>query len=388
VIRVTFLVHSLRIGGAEVQLSALARGLDQAEFRPTIVSFHDDGELIDELRQAGVSVVTLGMRGRHGLAGFLLRLLRALRDSRPDIIYSFLDFPNVVAALIKPLLRGSRLVWGIRSSDMRLEERSRTWRAMFALERRLAGAADLIICNSWAGRAHLETSCFPNDAIAVVANGIDTQRFHPNLAARARARSALMFADDDIVIGLVARLDPMKDHATFLRAAAELAGDLPEARFVCVGGGGDQYAGELRQLGEALGLGDRMSWTGARMDVPELLNAFDIATLTSAYGEGFPNTVGEGMATGLPYVTTDVGDAARIVGATGSVVPIASPAALAAAWRRMAGLSRQERRRIGEAARGRVVEHFPRKIMITESSRQLRRVRQEMPESAALRELS
>ncbi len=387
-IRVTFLVHSLRIGGAEVQLSVLARGLDQAEFHPTIISFYDDGDLIEELRQAGVSVVTLGMRGRLGLAGFLLRLVRALRHSRPDIVYSFLDFPNVVAALMKPLSRKSRLVWGIRASDMQLKDRNRTWRTIFALERRLAGAADLIVCNSWAGRTHLEKSRFPNDAITVVANGIDTERFCPDPAARNRARSALGFSDDDIVIGLVARLDPMKDHETFLRAAAELARELPEARFVCVGGGGDQYAAELRRLGETLGLGSRISWTGARMDVPELLNAFDIATLTSAYGEGFPNTVGEGMATGLPYVTTDVGDAARIVGDTGTVVPIASPSALAAAWRRMAGLSQAERRQLGAVARRHVVERFPGMTMVAETSKQLRLVwPARLEDNAALEEL-
>jgi glycosyltransferase involved in cell wall biosynthesis len=387
VIRVTFLVHSLRIGGAEVQLSTLARGLDRREFCPTVVSFYDDGELIGELRKAGITVVTLGMRSRLGFIGFLPRLIQALRDSQPDIIYSFLDFPNVVAAIIKPWLRGSRLIWGIRASDMRLEERNRTWRVIFALERLLAGAADLIICNSWAGRSHLKESRFPTNAIIVVPNGIDTERFCPDPAARSRTRSALGFADDDIVVGLVARLDPMKDHATFLKAAEELTRDLPRARFVCIGHGSDQYAGELRQLEESLSLGNRITWTGARMEVPELLNAFDIATLTSAYGEGFPNAVGEGMATGLPYVTTDVGDAARIVGDAGTVVPIESPSALAAAWRRLAGLSPKERGKIGLLARARVQENFPRKAMVAETSKQLRHLGPRMTKNAAMREI-
>ncbi len=374
VIRVTFLVHSLRIGGAEVQLSALARGMDQSEFMPTVVSFHDDGELIEELRDAGVTVVTLGLRGHRDLLGLLLRAGRALRDSRPDVVYSFLDFPNAVAAVLKPWMRGSRLAWGIRASDMHLEDRDRTWRAIFALERLLAGAANLIICNSFAGRAHLVQSRFPQGTMTVVGNGIDTERFRPDPAARKHWRAEFGFSKDDIVIGLIGRLDPMKDHKTFLNAAADLARDQKDVRFVCVGGGADQYTGELRDLGHALGLADRLIWTGARGEVSELLNAFDIATLSSAYGEGFPNAVGEGMATALPCVATDVGDVARIIGEAGTVVPTASPLALAAAWRDMARLSPEARGEIGAAARARIIAHFPRKTMIEETSGQLRQL--------------
>jgi glycosyltransferase involved in cell wall biosynthesis len=386
VLRVTFLVHSLRIGGAEVQLSALARGMDRSEFMPTVVSFHDDGELLEELRDAGITVVTLGLRGHRDLLGLLLRAGRALRDSRPDVVYSFLDFPNAVAAVLKPWMRGSRLVWGIRASDMQLQDRDRTWRTIFALERLLAGAANLIICNSWAGRDHLARSRFPTGAMTVVGNGIDTARYCPDPGARKRWRAKLGVSDGDMVIGLIARLDPMKDHKTFLNAAADLARDRKDARFVCVGGGADQYVRELRDLGQALGLTDRLIWTGARGEVSELLNAFDIATLSSAYGEGFPNAVGESMATALPFVATDVGDVARIIGEAGTVVPTASPLLLAAAWRDMVRLSPEARGEIGAAARARIVACFPRKTMIEETSEQLRHICSNNARRVALRE--
>jgi glycosyltransferase involved in cell wall biosynthesis len=376
----------MRVGGAEVQLSSLARGLDRAEFAPTVVSFHSDGELLDELRAADVPVVTVGMRGRRDLLGLLWRVAGAVRGSRPDVVYSYLDFPNAVAAALKPWMRGSRLIFGIRASDMRLAERDRVWRAIFAAERLLAGAADLIICNSWAGRAHLVACRFPEDAITVVANGIDSNCFRPDAKARRRARAELGLVETDLAVGLVARLDPMKDHQTFLRAAAELAADVPEARFVCVGDGTDQYVGELRSLGQSLGLGDKVIWTGARSDVPALLNAFDIATLSSAYGEGYPNVVGEGMAAGLPYVATDVGDAARIVGDAGIVVPTGTPSALSSAWRRLAALGPDERGRIGTAARARIVENFPPDNMVAETAAHLRRLGTRRAAQGAARE--
>jgi len=367
-IRITFLVHSMAVGGAEVQLTVLACGLDRSEFVPTVISFHDDGELLGELRAAGITVVTLGLRGRYDALGFIFRLIRAVRASRPDVIYSYLDFPNAVAAVIKPLMRRSRLVWGIRTSDMKLEGRVLSWRAFFALERLLSRTVDLIICNSWAGRRHLQENRFRPNAMTVVANGIDTERFRPNPESRKRWRAEFNFADSDIVVGLVARLDPVKDHETFLRAAAELARELPVARFICIGGGPAKYTEELRRLGASLGLAHRLIWTGARADVSDVLNALDIATLCSAYGEGFPNAVGEGMAMALPFVTTDVGDAARVVGDAGTVVPIASPVALAAAWRDVAALSPEARAEAGAAARARIVGCFPRNTMIEKTS--------------------
>lgn len=354
-------------------------------FEPTVISFHDDGALLAELHAAGITVVTLGLRGRHDVFGFLLRLIRAVRDSRPDLVYSYLDFPNAVAAIIKPMMRQSRLIWGIRTSDMKLADRALSWRLFFAIERLLSRSADLIICNSWAGRRHMEKNQFRPKAMTVVANGIDTERFRPNLESRKRWRAAFGFADIDIVIGLVARLDPVKDHTTFLKAAADLVNGLPAVRFLCIGGGPTGYAEDLRRLGDSLGLGDRLIWAGERDDVSDVLNALDIATLCSAYGEGFPNAVGEGMAMALPFVTTDVGDAAKVVGDTGHVVPIASPSALAAAWRELAEFSPDTRVKAGLAARDRIVNCFPRKKMVGKTSELLQGIHMEKPFQAALR---
>ena len=119
----------------------------------------------------------------------------------------------------------------------------------------------------------------------------------------------------------------------------------------------------------------------------DLLNALDIATLCSAYGEGFPNAVGEGMAMALPFVTTDVGDAAIVVGDQGTVVPVFAPTALAAAWRRFAKMSPQGRAAAGADARTRIVTCFPRKSMIDKTSAPLRRGQSKSANQAVLQEM-
>jgi glycosyltransferase involved in cell wall biosynthesis len=99
--------------------------------------------------------------------------------------------------------------------------------------------------------------------------------------------------------------------------------------------------------------------------MPRLTAALDVATTTSAYGEGFPNVVGEAMACGIPCVVTDVGDSALIVGSTGKVVPTRDPDALAAAWRALLDSGTETRMRLGLAARRRVEEHFSLPHIVT-----------------------
>jgi glycosyltransferase involved in cell wall biosynthesis len=160
--------------------------------------------------------------------------------------------------------------------------------------------------------------------------------------------------DDAFVIGCVARLDAMKDHANLLNAAASFARNYSDARFVCVGGGPSAYAEELKALANSLGLTRRVVWAGDVNDVKAAYNSFNVATLSSSFGEGFPNAVGEAMACGTPVVATDTGDARWIIGEFGEVVPPDNPDLLCAGWTRLRmRLARDSGLR--EAARGTIV---------------------------------
>ena len=137
---------------------------------------------------------------------------------------------------------------------------------------------------------------FPEETMVVVHNGVDVKRFCPDAEAGKAVRREWEVKDDERLIGHVARMDPMKDHPAFLRAAGILAEERPAARFVCVGDGSEPRQRELRDLAKNLGLGDRLIWAGPRADIPAVFNALDILCSSSLYGEGFPNVLGEGMA--------------------------------------------------------------------------------------------
>jgi glycosyltransferase involved in cell wall biosynthesis len=207
----------------------------------------------------------------------------------------------------------------------------------------LSGWPDLVTANSVAGlKSHLALGYRPRRA-EVVANGIDVDAFRPDPAARRAVRLDLGIPENAIVLAHVARVDAMKDHASFLAAMAQL----PDVSALLVGAGT-----------ENLPAAHNIIRLGRRQDVARLFAAADFVVSSSRFGEGFSNVLGEGMACGLPAIATDVGDAKLIVGDTGLVVPPEDPVALAAGIRTLAGESAATRADRGARARARIVEKF------------------------------
>jgi glycosyltransferase involved in cell wall biosynthesis len=204
----------------------------------------------------------------------------------------------------------------------------------------------------------------------VIPNGIDTDTFRPDGTRGAGPRAEWSIRGGERVVGIAARLDPMKDHPTFLRAAGIAARKNANVRFVCVGDGPESYRRELLDLADRCGVADRVVWAGARDDMPAVYEAFDVATSTSV-SEGFSNAIAEAMASGTPCAVTDVGDSRRIVGDVGRVVPPRDAEALAAAWLELLeGEGRPEPDRV----RDRIVRTYSVDLLADRSEDLLRRL--------------
>lgn len=362
--RLLLLIRSLELGGAERQLCLLAGGLRARGHQVDVACFYAQGPLLAELAAAGVAVHPLGKSGRWDLLGALLALKRLIARLRPQALYSFLDTPNLLAALARPLCPGLKVAWGVRASDMDLTRYSRFAALMARLPRFLAWGANVIIVNSRAGAAVAASRGLPGAKLVVIPNGIDTARFAPDPAAGQALRAAWGAGTGDPLVGLVGRIDPMKDHANFLRAMARVRASLPDLRLVCVGGGDEGLAAGLRDLAASLGLADCLTWAGPRADMPAVMNALDLCVLASAFGEGFPNVLGEAMACAVPVVTTDVGDAAWVAGWPELTAPPRDPEALAAAALAVLGMPAAARRELGRALRQRAVTEFSLASMV------------------------
>ena len=327
-LRILLLLRDLNVGGAQRQATILARALAALGHEITIATLYPGGALETDLQGAPVRRESLDKQGRADVAQFGARYLGLLKRARPDVIYSFLTVQNLLSLAGRLTSPRPLIVWGLRAAAMDMDHYDELSRQTHAWEAHLANAADLIIANSEAGAADAIARGFPAGRVRVVTNAVDTARFAPDPEKRARAR-ATWDVGDDLVIGHAARLDPMKDHDTFLAAFALVFAARKDVRAVCILPTEQERAalkGRIEQQHfEGVLVTDDCS------DIATAMNGFDLFCSSSAYGEGFSNTLAEALACGKPCVATNVGDAAALVGDAGMIAPPRSPHQLAAA---------------------------------------------------------
>ena len=366
--RILLSIPNLLPGGAERQFAELATGLARRDNEVLAVTLGPGGPLASII--VGARLLHLNKRTRLDNLRVLFSLASLLRQTRPQVHYTFLSAPAVLGGVLRPLFPDTRLVVGVRATQVDFSHYGygRAGRLMDRLEAHAARQADAVIANSLAGRDDCLKRGVPVQRCHAVPNGIDTDRCRPgkSLGIELRHKWAADGGKGPL-IGLVARLDPMKDHPTFIKAAALLAKTHPEARFVCVGGGPEDYATSLRQQANALGLSEGMIWAGTQTDMPAVYNALDLLCLSSRFGEGFPNVLGEAMACGVPCITTDVGDAAQVVGETGVVVLSQNAPALADGIAAQLDRLGHEGDNLRNACRDRIVSNFSVERMVAKT---------------------
>ena len=250
------------------------------------------------------------------------------------------------------------MAWNLRCSDMDFSTTGRLTRWVVACNARLSHRPAVVVANSArAVDVHTALGYGPR-RFEVIPNGFDTDRFRPDPEARRALRAELGIAPEAPVAGMVARHDPQKDHRTLLEALALVRREHPGLRAVLCGDGVDRDNTALAGAVREMGLTDMVLLLGRRTD-PERVNAgLDVAVLSSAFGEGMPNVLGEAMACAVPCAATDVGDTAALVADTGRVSPPRDAAALAASMSGLLSLPGEERRALGLAARERILARY------------------------------
>ncbi len=343
--RVLHVTTDLDIGGAENMLANLVTGRHEPGIQHLIASLVPHGALAPRLRAAGLPVHEFNFRSPAAPVE-LLRLATVIRHTVPDVVQGWMYHGNLAASLALTASRCRRrtaLIWGLRCSDMDLRQYSAQLRFVVRAGAVLSAGPDVVTANSEAGLAwHLKLGYRPRQTL-VVPNGIDTDRFRPDERARDSIRRSFGLAPDAFVLAHVARVDPMKDHPTFLAAVSSL----PDVHALLIGAETERLPGQPRVL--------RL---GHRDDVPQLLAASDAVVSSSAYGEGFCTALAEGMACGLPAIATDVGDASRILAETGIVVPPRDPGAFRDGMRKLISETAAQRVARGRAARERIATLF------------------------------
>ena len=312
-IKILHLITSLDTGGSEVSLQRLTGAMDRERFENIVVSLTNHGPLSETIRNQDVSVHAIHMSRSLPSPVAIWRLYRLLRAEQPDVLQTWLYHSDLVGLLVGRAAHVPVISWNIRCSNTGDEYRRGFNGALIRLLAWISPYPDVVVANSQAGKKEHTVLGYRPRCWAVMENGFDLTVFKPQASAPAGLRRELNLTRDTVLIGLVARYDPIKDHEGFLHAAAELHSTNGDVHFVLVGDGIDKNNVILNGLIDKLGIRERIHLLGRREDIPTLMAGFDIATCCSL-GEGFPNIVGEAMACAVSCVVTDVGDAARIVG--------------------------------------------------------------------------
>ncbi|MCB1227812.1 MAG: glycosyltransferase [Verrucomicrobiales bacterium] len=359
--RFYFCTTGLGSGGAETMLTQLVTGLVRRGHACGVASLAAGGKHLAPLRAAGASVIDLGMRSGRPSLRALLRLRQDASTFRPDLLVGWMYHGNLAASLIQRRM-GHRpaMVWNIRQSLYRLQDEKRG--SAFVI-RCLAHASNRrpqrILYNSALSARQHEALGFDADKTDLVPNGFDTELFRPDPEARHLLLRELKLPQEVVLIGRIGRNAAMKDHPTALAACAGICRNHPEVHVLFAGTGMTDDDPVFRDfLSRQTGIAGQIHFLSERQDLPQLTAALDIVLSSSAFGEGFPNVVGEAMACGVPVVATDVGDTAQVLGQAGRIVPPRDPRRLAAALEEMLSLTTDQRQSLGSVGRQRIVAEF------------------------------
>ena len=364
--KLLFLVPRLDLGGAQRQLCLLSGGLRAAGHSVQIATLVPGGAFRAVLLSLGIPTICLGDRERPSPR--LLTRLRALIDrEQPDILHSYLPSANVVAGLAKGFYPRLPVVWGLRLTEGDSRPYSALHRVIYFLERNLPWNADLMIANAPSVREAAIAAGLPADRIEVIPNGFDADVFRLDREGRKRMRATWGIGDDERLIGLVGRLDPMKGHEVFLDAVRRIAPKDPNLRFVCVGPDPYGRRPELEALTRRFGLVDRLRWCGSEARIQKVYSALDVLCHPSIFGEGFPNVIAEAMLCEVPCVATDVGHSRELVRDVGELVAPGDAEGLADGLRALlqrSGPRSAAARRLG---RERITKAFPVHALVTKT---------------------
>ena len=323
-VHVVFSIDTMSVGGTEMNAVRTAERLDPGRFRVTVVTLRGEGPLAERYARAGIRVVRFPIYSVFGpktirQAG---RLADFFRRERVEVLHCHDQYSNFFSVMSGRLARVPVIVASKRWLHSPLR-----YRVTNAIGYRLATR---VLANSDAVAESLESvDRIARERVVVVPNFVDETVFDaPNADQLVAWRRELELADDAQVIGIIASLLPIKDHATLLRAVSRLAPQWPRLSLVIVGAG--PSLDELRAQAAQLGVAERVRFAGLRPQTPSFHHLFDISVLCSV-SEGFPNSLVEAMAASRPIVATAVGgvrDAVRD-GDNGLLVPPRDDAALA-----------------------------------------------------------
>ena len=371
IMRILFFIATLQLGGAERQVSVLAKAMSERGHKVKVVTLFPGGPYADELRKTSdIELISIWPKKRNVKFLILLQILWApfhlkkLLESI-DVLYSMLGSTNLIAWIATRFSVQVKLVWGIRSTILDESWKMAVFNRLCAL---VSKTIKLVIVNSYAGKENLLKYGFRPQKVQIIHNGIDIDKFQFDEHERKKIRQELGILSNHQVIGIIGRIRPIKDHPTLIKAASLLSTKINNLIVLVVGEGSVEYIDDLYTLVDKLCLADRVIWLDSRRDIVAIYSALDVL-VSSSIGEGFSNVIGEAMSCGIPCVVTDVGDSAMIVGDPTRVVNPRDPEMMASAIYKVLQINKEEG--AIHSIRNRITDKFSIRKLVNQTEKAL-----------------
>ena len=349
--KIVHIIPTLESGGAERMLTRTVS--ENEDTQHVVISLTEQGMFGASVRSTGARLITLGMNKDIASVFKVFTLAKHLRAERPDAIVTWLYHADLMGTFAT-LLSGTsfkKLFWNVRCSNLDLSRYRWTTKAVQKFLTVFSRFPNAIISNSRAGiKAHREIGYKAKKWI-YFPNGIDHLECERKDHYRSQTRSVLNIPNDAFIFGFIARVDPMKNHDSLLRAAEQLLNERDNTYFVLIGRGTQNL--KFPEI-----LRPKIICLGERQDIHQLIQSFDITLLCSKFGEGFPNVLMESMANGIPCISTDVGDAAYVLGDTGWLIEPNNDDLLLQTLRKVRDMSEQDLQLRSELSRQRIANNF------------------------------
>ncbi|MDI6793427.1 MAG: glycosyltransferase family 4 protein [bacterium] len=335
-IKILRIIARLNIGGPAIHTIILTKRLDPERFRSLLVTGIEgdqEGNMLDLLGESDLKPIVIEELGREisllDDLKALFKLYRLIRKEKPDIVHTHTAKAGTLGRAAACLARAPIIVHTFHGHVFHSYFSPLKTKIFILIEKALAGISRKIITVSQKQKEEiLGYGIGDPDKVISIPLGLELNRFLDLKSIKGRLRKELGLSDQEILIGIIARLVPVKDHSCFLSAAKIITRKHPEARFLVVGDG--ELRGRLESQTKELGLKDQVIFLGFRPDLDRIYADLDVVVLSSL-NEGLPVAVIEAMASGLPVVATRVGGVVDLVedGVTGRLVPPEDPEALA-----------------------------------------------------------
>lgn len=359
------IITGLTNGGAEAVLYRLVT--NDKKNRHVVISMMGMEKYGALLEESGILVYTLDMpKGKITFKG-IRSLWRLIRTERPAIIQTWMYHADLIGGIVGRLAGVKKIFWCIHNSTLvaGLTSSSTLFVTKLCAPLSYVIPNKIISCAEKAIEVNVSQG-YSGAKFSLVPNGYDLAQFKPDPDGGRSLRNEWQIPHDTFLLGLVARFDPQKDVLNLIKALGIVHEKGVNFHLVLVGTGMEDSNSELRTWLRENNILQRVSMIGQSNDIPLVMNALDVLTLSSKYGEAFPNVLCEAMACGTPCIATSVGDSAFIIADTGWVVPPNSHQMLADAILKAEGAWRDKSswQTMSENARERIAHNFSIQNMV------------------------